>query len=187
MSKLCKVFQYPLIVIAVFLSCFCINASAQSSVDCTKLLKKEIIPDSVRNLENDIADHADCFGLDSIDIKIFADRTTLGTLLVKNAPTSASKVTYADLLADINKAKKDTGFYNPLRNLVIAQTTLEATKISVASWDSSVKLLKVIGMPDSEMESFHQFMLEKKDKNWNYRQLVVAYQMKQTNAPKTKN
>ncbi|ASU32695.1 hypothetical protein MuYL_0795 [Mucilaginibacter xinganensis] len=171
----------------IFATCFCLNASAQSSVDCTKLLKKEIDPDSARNMENDVADHADCFGLDSIGIKIFADRTTLRALLVKNASASTGKLTYANLLSDINKAKKDTGYYNPLRNLVIAQTTLEATKISVASWDSSVKLLKVIGMPDSEMENFHQFLLEKKDKNWNYRQLVTAYRMKQMDAPKTKN
>ena len=187
MSKVRKLFFCKLITATVFIAGFYIHAAAQSSVDCTKLLKKEVISDSVRILENDIADHADCFGLDSIDIKIFADRTTVGTLLVKNAPTSAGKVTYADLLADINKAKKDTSFYNPLRNLIIAQTTLEATKISVASWDSSVKLLKVIGMPDSEMENFHRFLLEKKDKNWNYRQLVTAYRMKQMSDPKTKN
>ena len=187
MSRVCGVFFYKLITATVFITCFYIHAPAQSSINCTTLLKKEINPDSVRNLENDIADHATCFGLDSVDIRIFADRTVIGSLLVKNASVGNGKLTYGNLLADINKAKEDTSFYNPLRNLLIAQTTLEATKISIASWDSSVKLLKVIGMPDSEMENFHQFLLEKKDKNWNYRQLVTAYRMKQMDTPKTKN
>jgi len=33
-------------------------------------------------------------------------------------------------------------------------------------------------MPESEMENFHQYVLLKQARGWNYRQLVTAYQMK---------
>lgn len=176
----------PLIVIIFFTTCFCVNASAQSSVDCTKLLIRVIASDSAQAIVNNVKKHAECFGLDSIDVKIWAEPPILGSILFKRASAGQAKITYADLLTDFNNFKSDTS-YSSMRNLIIAQTTLEATKISVASWNSSVKLLKVIGMPDGEMENFHQFLLEKKDKNWNYRQLVTAYRMKQMDVPKTKN
>jgi hypothetical protein len=186
MSIIYKSVLYKSIAIAGLIAFVLTAATAQPAFDCTKLLSRVIAEDSEQTVVNNIKQHANCFGLDSVDVKIWAEAPILGSLLVKRASMGNGNLTYNDLLTEFNTAKKDTA-YSSMRNLIIAQTTLEATKISVASWDSSVKLLKVIGMPDSEMENFHQFMLEKKDKNWNYRQLVVAYQMKQMDTPKTKN
>ena len=177
--------KFPLLqllaIILVF-SFFCIDASAQKMAACKLLLKKTINTDVVNDIANDIVKHADCLSLDSIDMKIFGDASTLKPILAKHtSPTG--KYTYGAVLTDINEYKRDTA-YTSLRNWVIAQNVLEGTKISLASWEGSVKYLKIIGMPDSEMEPFHQYLIEKKDKNWNYRQLVVAYQMKkQAEAP----
>ncbi|SHN25013.1 hypothetical protein [Mucilaginibacter sp. OK098] len=186
MSIIYKSFLNKLIAVAGLIAFMFTAASAQPAFDCAKLLSRAIAGDSAQIAVNNIKQHANCFGLDSVDVKIWAQAPVLGSLLVKRASMGNENLTYNDLLTEFNTAKKDTGYLS-MRNLIIAQTTLEATKISVASWDNSVKLLKVIGMPDSEMENFHQFMLEKKDKNWNYRQLVVAYRMKQMDAPKGKN
>ena len=185
MNKLFVIAKLParFLLSISYIACFYLNASAQSSFDCTKLLSRAIASDSAQTVVNNIKQHANCFGLDSVDVKIWAEAPILASLLVKRATMGNGNLTYNDLLTEFNTAKKDTA-YSSMRNLIIAQTTLESTKISVASWDSSVKLLKVIGMPDSEMENFHQFMLEKKDKNWNYRQLVVAYRMKQMDTKK---
>ncbi|MCR8561457.1 hypothetical protein KXD93_27635 [Mucilaginibacter sp. BJC16-A38] len=177
MKKPGKLYLFKLIVIAGLATTVCVNVSAQVKVNCAKLLKQHIAIDTPQKVANEIIKYPACFGFDNIDLKIFGDGPTLAPLLAKHSAGSG-KVTYADLLADINTFKRDTA-YTSIHNQVSAQTTLEATKISPETWESSVKLLKIIGMPDSEMENFHKFMLEKNGKNWNYRQLVVAYRMKQ--------
>jgi hypothetical protein len=186
MSVIYKKALYKSIAVSGLIAFTFTAASAQPAFNCAKLLKRDVVSDNPSDAVSNVSNHPACFGLDSIDVKIFGNGPILGSLLVKRAAAGQAKITYADLLTDINNYKSDTA-YSSMRNLIIAQTALEATKISIASWDSSVKLLKIIGMPDSEMENFHQFMLEKKDKNWNYRQLVVAYRMKQMDTPKTKN
>jgi len=178
MKQYYKIYEQRFILTAILTAGFFINAIAQAPVDCAKLLKQNIDPDKPQELVSNITKNAACFALDSIDLKIWANGPVLGSILVRLASTGNSQITYADLLTNFTDAKKDTG-YASTRNLIIAQTTLEATKISPESWESSKKLLKVIGMPDSEMENFHRYLLEKNGKNWNYRQLVVAYRMKQ--------
>jgi hypothetical protein len=176
MKQLRKLIPLQLLALILVFSCFCIDASAQKSAACKLLLKKTINTDVVNDIASDIIKHADCLSLDSIDMKIFGDGSTLKPILAKH-PSPAGKYTYGAILTDINEYKRDTA-YTSLRNWVVAQNALEGTKISLASWDGIVKYLKIIGMPDSEMEPFHRYLIEKKEKRWNYRQLMVAYQMK---------
>jgi hypothetical protein len=162
---------YRSIAIAGLIICFCFHASAQATMDCGQLLKQEIKADSIHVMIGNLL-RANCFGLDSIDVKVFGNGPVLGTLLIKMITDNNGKLTYTDLLNQINKSKSDTG-YMSIRKGVIAMNTLEATKASPETWESSKKLLKTIGTSDVEIEKLHQFMLENLDKGWNYRQLVV--------------
>jgi len=166
----------------VFIVVFCLNTSAQSSVDCERLLKREISPDSLHFLMDNVM-RANCFGLDSIDLKVFDNGPVLGAILVKLISNNNGKVTYGDLLNHINKAKRDTGYLS-MRKVIIAQNTLESTIASAKTWENSKVLLAVIGTKPEDIDSLHQFMLQNQDKNWNYRQLVVIYEQKEKYPPK---
>ena len=65
-----------------------------------------------------------------------------------------------------------------MRNLITEQMTLEQRRFTPDKWDSSLKYLQVVGIPDSDVEAFHKYALEKQQHHWTYRQLVVGYQMK---------
>ncbi|MEO6980375.1 MAG: hypothetical protein ABI113_18430 [Mucilaginibacter sp.] len=160
------------------------KASAQTTFDCKKLLKQEIsTPADPQKQVSNFTEHADCFGLDSVDLRIYGQGPVLGTLLMARATESNKKITFADILTDINKAKKDTG-YTSLRNLITAQMTLEKRRFMPGNWEGSLKYLKVIGMPDGDMEAFHKYVIEKQEHHWTYRQLITGYRMKQeTTAP----
>ena len=132
--------------IACLTICFCLNVSAQSAADCDKLLKKEITADSLNLLIRNIT-QADCFGLDSTDRKVFSDGPVLGTILVKLVSTNNGKVTYAELLTQINNVKKDTGYLS-LRKVVIAQDALESAIASPKTWESNKGFLTVTGMQE---------------------------------------
>jgi len=163
------------ISIFVLLIC-CLHISAQQKINCDILLKRSIDQDSPQQISDNVK-HTDCFGLDSIDLKIFGNGPVLGTLLVKFA-SDHNHVTYADLLSELNKAKTDTG-YKTIRSQIITMNTLEATKASPETWGKSKLLLKEIDTPSDEIEKLHEFMLQNQDKNWNYRQLVAMYELKQ--------
>jgi len=165
--------------------CFCLKVSAQSPMDCDKLLKREITADSVQFMINNIM-RADCFGLDSIDLKVFGNGPVLGSILVKLISNNNAKVTYADLLTQINNAKKDTGYLS-IRKVIIAQNMLEATIASASTWEKSKDMLAQIGTTAIEIENLHQFMLQNQDKNWNYRQLVVIYNEREKNSKTSTN
>lgn len=184
MKQLRKFFLHRLPVVICVFTFFCCKASAQTAIDCKKLLKQEIstTADLQKQVDN-FTKHADCFGLDSVDLRIYGQGPMLGTLLMARATKGNKKITYGDILSDINTARKDTG-YTSMRNLIIAQMTLEKRRFTPDNWESSLKYLKVIGMPDSEMDAFHKYLVEKQEHHWTYRQLIVAYQMKkQAEAP----
>jgi len=162
-------------MICVF-NCYSSHAFAQKSFDCSKLLKQNIEAGNQQALDN-ITMHADCFGLDSVDLRIYGQGPVLGTMLVARATKSNKKITYGDIMKDINAAKRDTG-YASMRNLITAQMTLEQRRFTPDNWDSSLKYLQVVGIPDSDVEAFHKYALEKQQHHWTYRQLVVGYQMK---------
>lgn len=153
------------------------NALAQKAFNCAKFLKQNIKTEDANQLLDNFTTHADCFGLDSVDLRVFNNGPTLGSLMVKQAQSGKKDITYAELLSGINKAKKDTG-YTSMRNLVTAQMTLEKRRFTPDNWDNSLKYLQVVGIPDSDVEAFHKYALEKKEHHWTYRQLIVGYQMK---------
>jgi len=188
MKQLRKFFLPGLLGAVLVFTCFCGEAWAQAAFDCKKLLKQEInAAGGPKEPLNNFTEHADCFGLDSADLKIYGQGPVLGSLLMARAVKSKKKITYGDVLADINKAKKDTG-YASMRNLIVAQMTLEKRRFKPDNWDSSLKYLRTVGMPDDQMEDFHKYLLEKQEHHWTYRQLIVAYQMKkEAEAPAKKN
>jgi hypothetical protein len=159
--------------------CFSTDALAQKIFDCSKLLKQNIVPEKPQDIVDNVKDHADCFELDSVDLRLFALGPVLGMLMVDRASKAKGKIeiTYGDLLTDINKAKKDTG-YASMRNLVTAQMTLEKRRFSPDNWDNSLKYLQVVGVPNDDVEAFHKYVLEKQEHHWTYRQLIVGYRMK---------
>ena len=167
---------FRLITTAYFAIVFCLNVSAQASADCDKLLRKEITADPLHVLISNIM-QANCFGLDSIDRKVFSNGPVLGTILVKLISTNNGKVTYAELLTQINKVKRDTGYLS-LRKVIIAQDALESVIASPKTWESNKGFLMMTGMGKDEVENLYQFMLQNQDKNWNYRQLVINYKEK---------
>jgi hypothetical protein len=178
MKQLRKFFLLELLVAVLFFTCLCGEVSAQTAFDCKKLLKQEI--DAAGNPNeplNNFTEHADCFGLDSADLRIYGQGPMLGTLLMARATKGDKKITYGDILTDINNAKKDTG-YASIRNLIIAQMTFEKRRFTPDNWESSLKYLTIVGMPDSEMDAFHKYLIDKQEHHWTYRQLIVAYQMK---------
>jgi len=173
-----KICPWVCILMIILLAGFCLKASAQTTFNCKKLLKQEIkAADNPKESLNNFTRHADCFGLDSADLRIYGQGPVLGTLLMARATKGNKRITYGDILTDINNAKKDTA-YASMHNLIIAQMTLEKRRFTPDNWESSLKYLKVVGMPDSDMEAFHKYLIEKQEHHWTYRQLIVAYQMK---------
>ncbi len=178
MKQLRKLCLLELLIVILAFICCNDDASAQTAFNCKKLLKQEInTTDNPKESLINFTEHADCFGLDSADLRIYGQGPVLGTLLMARAAKGNKRVTYGDILTDINKAKKDTG-YASIRNLIIAQMTLEKRRFTPGNWESSLKYLKIVGMPDSDMEAFHKYLVEKQEHHWTYRQLIVAYQMK---------
>ena len=178
MKQLLRFFPFEILITILVFICCNGDVSAQTVFNCKKLLKQEInAADNPKESLNNFTEHADCFGLDSADLRIYGQGPVLGTLLMARATNGNKKVTYGDILTDINKAKKDTG-YTSMHNLIIAQMTLEKRRFTPDNWESSLKYLKVVGMPDSDMDAFHKYLMEKQEHHWTYRQLIVAYRMK---------
>ncbi|WP_295794277.1 hypothetical protein [Mucilaginibacter sp.] len=178
MKQIRQVLPPQLIVFIGVFTCFCIDASAQVAFNCSKLLKQNIAVENQQDVLANFNKHADCLGLDSVDLRMYSDGPVLGTLLLGRIKAKGDeKITYGDISTFINNAKKDTG-YTSVRNLVIAQMTLEKRRFTPDNWESSLKYLKVVGMPDADMEAFHKYLLEKQEHHWTYRQLIVGYQMK---------
>lgn len=171
-----KVTSYKLLLIVCCLIIWYNKALSQQSMNCDTLLKQEINAENPQQIINNIK-KIDCFGLDSIDLKIWGNGPVLGTLLVGYASEHSNKVTYSNLLSEINKQKADSGYLN-LREVVIAMTVLEETKATPETWEESKKLLRKIDFSNEEIEKLHQFMLDNENNNWNYRQLVVMYNKK---------
>jgi len=169
--------SFLVIIIACFFCCYSGDALAQKAFDCSKLLRQNIVPEKPKDVIDNFNNHAGCFGLDSIDLRIFNNGPSLGSLMVKRAQSGKKNITYAELSSDINKMKKDTA-YASMRNLVTAQMTLEKRSFSPDNWDNSLKYLQVVGMPNNDVEAFHKYALEKQQHHWTYRQLIVGYQMK---------
>jgi hypothetical protein len=142
-------------------------------VDCDKLLKQDIEAEDPQQMVNNLT-HSGCFGLDSIDIQLFTHGSILGAL-IEHMPKPEYKMSYADLLTEINKAKKDTNYF-PIRNKLIAMNQLFITKASPDTWEVSKKLLKTIYTSDGQIEEIHEFMLKNRDKNFSYRELLVFSQ-----------
>ncbi|MES2108509.1 MAG: hypothetical protein V4577_07175 [Bacteroidota bacterium] len=177
MKQLNSPSSFFLIIIACVFSCYSGNALAQKTFDCSKLLRQNIVPEKPQDVIDNFNNHAGCFGLDSVDLRIFNNGPSLGSLMVRKAQSGKKNITYAEISSDINKMKKDTA-YAPMRNLVTAQMTLEKRSFSPDNWDNSLKYLQVVGIPDSDVEAFHKYALEKKEHHWTYRQLIVGYRMK---------
>jgi hypothetical protein len=173
-----KFYPFKLLATAIFFIVFHVHVSAQSIIDCKKLLNQEINPEVPQQIIDNIK-RTECFGLDSVDLKVFANGPVLGSLLVKKVSKNKDgKVTYQDLLSEINQIKSDTS-YLTVRNRIVAMNTLEATKATPSTWERSKKLLKVIGTSENETEKLYEFMLKNQAQNWNYRQLVVIYEQKE--------
>ena len=176
MRRTNRLASYPdkLFLTFIFLIALSVKGFAQQDTACVKFLKQEIQTDNPQQIINNIKT-VNCFGLDSVDLQIFGNGPILGSLLIERATQSNKKITYEDLLSGINLAKSDTG-YTQLRATVIVMNTLEATKATPATWESSRGLLKKVNISDTEVEKLHTLMLQNQDKNWNYRQLVVFYE-----------
>jgi len=177
MKSFCNFNLFRVAIVTCMSTCYSGIASAQEAFDCKKLLKQNIPSEKPQDILDIVKDHADCFGLDSVDLRVYGNGPALGTLLVARTNKSAKDLTYGDLLADINNVKRDTG-YTAVRSLVIAQMTLEQKRFTPDNWDNSLKYLQVVGIPASDVEAFHKYALEKQEHHWTYRQLVVGYQMK---------
>ena len=176
-------YKFIIAISLIFSSCLCVLA--QPSIECDKLLKQQIDTVAPQQIINDIK-RIECFGLDSVDLKIIGNGPALGTLLVKLASDHDKKVTYADLLNSIDHIKSDTGYLS-IRKVVITQNILEATKASVNTWGNSEKSLLLVGIKKDEIERLHQFMLDNLSEDWNYRQLVSAYEQRKKSSRKTQN
>jgi hypothetical protein len=160
--------------------------SAQPKINCDSLLQKEVIADPPKQIIENIK-QIDCFGLDSIDLKFFGNGPVIGSLLLRMvSKDTVRKITYSELLSQINRMKADTG-YSAMRKQVIAMNALEAMKANPDTWENGKKLLKEIETSDDEIEKLHNFMLQNAAKNWNYRELVVYYDIKKDNDEKKSN
>ena len=154
------------------LSC---HVTAQTTAECKTLLKRNISLDDPEQILQKFTT-LKCFGLDSVDLKVFGNGPVLGVMLVKLVQNSGhQKSTYGDLLNEINKRKADTT-YPKLRDEVIAMNTLEAMKATSDSWERGAKLLREIDMHSGDTAQIHLFLLKNLEKNWNYRQLVTFYE-----------
>ncbi|MGZ3814684.1 MAG: hypothetical protein ACXVB0_09025 [Mucilaginibacter sp.] len=165
-----------LLVFSICILIYAPKVSAQQSNDCDKLLKKDLDTENPEQILKNIR-RTECFGLDSIDLKVFGNGPVLGSLMVKYATDHHDKVTYGDLLSEINKERRDNS-YAAMRNEIIAMSTLEATKASQDTWENSRKLLKILQISDTNIDKLHRFMLDNPNKGWNYRQLIVIYEQK---------
>ena len=166
------------LAVAFFIACFGLNARAQAMVDCNELLKRDISTEDPQQVLRTIT-HVKCFGLDSIDLKVFGKGPILGTLMMKGFQQNKDgKFTYGDLLIQINRERNDAG-YAHIRKGIIAMNKLENMKATPATWDTGKNLLKEIDTSDEEIEKLHDFMLRNEDKRWNYRELVVYWGMQE--------
>ncbi len=73
---MCKANTYKLMLIMGFVMIRYGVVLAQQSVDCDKMLKQEINMQNSQQILNDMK-QIDCFGLDSIDLKIFGNGPVL--------------------------------------------------------------------------------------------------------------
>ena len=156
----------------------CAHLSAQVTVDCNELLKRDISADDPQQVLRTIT-HEKCFGLDSIDLKIYGNGPVLGSLIMESIQRSKSgNVTYGDLLIRINRERNSAG-YPRIRKGIITMNKLEGMKATPATWDVGKELLKEIDTSDEEIEKLHNFMLHHLDKKWNYHELVVYWNMQE--------
>jgi hypothetical protein len=160
--------------LAIGLIFCCAKLAAQTTVDCNELLKRAISTDDPQQALRTIT-HVKCFGMDSIDLKIFGNGPILGSLMMSGIQQSKNdKLTYGDLLIQINRMKNDAG-YPKMRRGIIVMNTLERTKATPATWATGRKLLKEIETSDEEVDKLHNFMLRNPGKKWNYHELVVYW------------
>jgi len=174
MKKPTSVIVFKALLTFFLLTALGLAAAAQASVDCNELLKRDISTDDPQQVLRNIT-HVKCFGLDSIDLKIYGKGPVLGSLMMKGLQQSKSgKFTYGDLLIQINRDRNAPG-YPRIRKGIIAMNKLEGMKATPETWDTGKQLLKEIDTSDEEIEKLHNFMLHNQDKRWNYRELVVYW------------
>jgi hypothetical protein len=153
---------------------------AQTTSECDKLLKHDITKDSPKLVLKNFTT-SKCFGLDSIDLKIFGSGPVLGGLLAKLAQTK-DKITNGDLLAEINKQKAYKE-YPKIRAEIITMNALELMEATPYTWQKGKTLLIAINTPGDEIENLHAFMLKNRNQHWNYKELVATYErMLKTNS-----
>lgn len=167
---------------AGFLLIFCmllsVYAYAQETTNCESLLKREPSKDTPQQILQQVVS-SKCFGLDSVDLKIFGYGPVLGGIMAKIATKKNSgTLTYQDIFNEISREKADPG-YAKVRNEIIAMNALEKMKAAPDTWGKALPLLRTIGKPPDEIFNMHEFMLRHVKSGWNYHQLIVFYEDEQ--------
>ncbi len=72
---------YTFIIAAALSISFCLQASAQHTMECSKLLKRDISKDSPQQVLSNFK-QVRCFGLDSIDSQLLLSGPILGSLMI---------------------------------------------------------------------------------------------------------
>ncbi len=150
----------------------------QVNVDCDKILDQEcnIYKHNVANADSsllkDITILEQCGNFDSVSIELLKGPVLAPILLQhfnENKP-----LTYRLLLQYIDDFKKTDG-YKKFAELTLLSKQMENKKVDPKNWDSDKKLFEQLGMSESEMAAFKEFISKPENANLTYKQASLNY------------
>jgi len=151
----------------LILCLFSLSASAQNSVDCAALAKKEVEMDTTA-LRQSLNDLKHC-GLDSIDEYLFCNTPSFAAIAVQLFNTHKS-LTYGDFLHYVDSIKQQPE-YREMKAKIVAFWRVGDKIASLNTWAQDTQPISDMGFSSTELLSARNILERHQNQEWTYKQL----------------
>jgi hypothetical protein len=113
-------------------------------------------------------------GIDDYDILFFGNMNAITSMLAKMTKSKeVHKLTYADLLLEINKVKQ-TDFYKNARDINLTSEALAKRVGSLQNWPEDEKLFNQLGSSGSVKNKVLAYLRENPENKKNYKEILES-------------
>lgn len=149
-------------------------------ISCEALLRSKLnflLDGSFKSEEvpaQEIAKLKSC-GADDFDVQFFGTMNAITTMLTKmTKDKKIEKLTYNDLLTEIEKVKK-TGFYLKMREINELTTKLASRVGSFKNWPEDERLFDALGSSTNIKNKVLQYLREHPDNTKSYKEILESF------------
>lgn len=143
--------------------------------DCEQLLAKELVYQDRTGFWQEFVKLKGC-GIDSIDVNVFGKASYLNYIYNK-FDAEKKKVTYKDLLKEIQTIKKTHDYLN-VRNNELKDAAFLKKLAKKENWSEDKKYLEGRGFTATELKAVYE-IIEEQEKPVNYETILLLFQAEQ--------